>query len=96
MDLDCGPTQTVVLLVCDLLWVAFASADVLARTTGFSVHLSHLGRVVVSSIFASTRVMFSYSAMGLLEAMFRNDLYYILCSLFILCAPIVRQNEHCT
>jgi hypothetical protein len=96
LERDCNPTQTVVLMVCDLLWSACASAEVLGRTTGLSVPLSHLSKVVVCCVFASTRVMFSCGAMGLLQIMFRSTLYYILCSLLILCVPLVRQHERGT
>lgn len=93
MEPDCGPAKRVALLLCDLLWGVCASADVLARTTGFSVPMPHLGRVLVSATFASTRVMCSCGTLGLLEALLRSALYYILCSLLILCAPIARQYE---
>jgi len=88
-----SPTEEVVLMACDLLWSACAGAEVLARTTGLSVSLSQLSKVVVCCMFASTRVMFSYSSMSLLQSIFRSALYYVLCSLLILCTPLVRQQE---
>ncbi len=88
-----SPTQEVVLIACDLLWSACAGAEVLARTTGLSVPLSHLNKVVLCCIFASVRVVFSYTSIGLLQSMFRSALYYVLCSLIILCGPLVRQQE---
>lgn len=95
LDRDSSPTETVVLIACDLLWSACAGAEVLARTAGLSVSLSYLSKVVLCCIFASTRVMLGSGSMGLLQSMFRSALYYVLCSLLILCAPLVRQQERC-
>jgi hypothetical protein len=96
LERDCNPTQTFVLMACDLLWSACASAEVFGRTTGLSVPLSHLSKVAVCCIFASVRVIFSCGTMGLLQIMFRSTLYYILCSLLILCVPLLRQHERGT
>lgn len=89
----CSNTETVLLLMCDLLWSACASVEVVVRTAGVRLHVSTLSKVVICCMFASTRVALNCEAMGLMQGIFRSTLYYILCSLLLLCGPFVPQSE---
>ena len=83
----CSDARAIVLLIVDLLWSVFASAEVVNNTTLTRAHLPLHVKLVAGCMFASAHVIFNCAALGLLEMLSRGALYYVLCSLVILCKP---------
>lgn len=88
-----SPMDEIVVVACDLLWSVCAGVEVLTQTTELSTSMSHLTKVVICCTFASTRVIFSSTSLGFLDMILRSALYYVLCSVLILCTPLVRRHD---
>lgn len=86
---ECSTSETAFIYVCDLLWCACAGFEVIAQTSSIRVHMSYISKVIICCMFASMRVAFSCTEIGLMQSLFRSCLYYVLCSLVILCRPFV-------
>jgi hypothetical protein len=89
----CSSTESVLVIVCDLLWSACAGVEVILRTTGGRMQGKQLNKIVLSCAFACTRVGLSCNALGFVQSIFRTWLYYVLCSLLLLCSTFLPHND---
>jgi hypothetical protein len=83
----CSDARSVVLLINDLLWSVLASSEVVCSTTVANQQLPQHVKLVLGCVFASTHVISNCAVVGFLEMLARGVLYYVLCSLIVLCAP---------
>jgi hypothetical protein len=88
----CGSTETVLIMVCDLLWSACAGVEVILRTTR-RTQGQHLQKTLLCCCFACTRVALNCNALGFMQAMCRTWLYNVLCSLMLLCSPFLPHYD---
>ena len=93
----CSDVYSIVLLLNDLLWSVFASAEVVSSTSLVGTCVPVHVKLVVGCAFASMHVLVSCAAPSLLEMLSRAVLYYVLCALIVLCAPLspVEKSPHC-
>jgi hypothetical protein len=89
----CSSSETVLIVVCDLLWSACAGVEVILRTTGGRMHGKQINKIVLSCVFACTRVLLSCNALGFMQSIFRTCLYYVLCALLLLCSTFLPHND---
>ena len=87
-ELPCSDSRAIVQLIVDLLWSVFASAEVVSQTTLMRTHLPLHVKLGLGCIFASAHVIFTCAALSFLETLLRGTLYYVLCSLVVLCKPL--------
>lgn len=84
---SCSDARSVALLTTDLIWSVFASAEVVGSTTLARAQLPLHVNLVLGCVFACAHVLCNCAVVGLLEMLARGVLYYVLCSLIVLCAP---------
>lgn len=84
---SCSDARSVALLINDLLWSVFASAEVVSSTALAHPQLPLHVKLVLGCVFACAHVLCNCAVVGLLEMLARGVLYYVLCSLIVLCAP---------
>jgi hypothetical protein len=88
----CTSTEIVLIIVCDLLWIACAGVEVILRTTR-RMHGQHLQKTLRCCCFACTRVVMNCNALDFMQAMCRTWLYNVLCSLLLLCSPFLPHHD---
>lgn len=84
---ECSDLSTVAVLIIDLVWSTLISAEVIGSVSGVRVRMSLFLKTALACALASAHVLFSCSAVGVFEMLVRAVLFYVLCSLVILCAP---------
>lgn len=92
----CSDAETVVLWVSDLLWSVCSSAEVVSVVTTLRSNVPSHIKVLIGCAFASTHVLFNCSAMSMFEMLSRAVLFYVLCSLMILCSPFAPPADRST
>jgi hypothetical protein len=84
---ECSDAATVALWVCDILWSACTSAEAVGCVSMLRAHVPAYVKVIAVCAFASMHVLLSCAAASMLEMLVRAGLFYVLCSLMVLCAP---------
>jgi len=84
---SCSDARSVALLINDLLWSVFASAEVVSSTALAHPQLPLHAKLVLGCVFACAHVLCNCAVVGLFEMLARGVLFYVLCSLIVLCAP---------
>jgi hypothetical protein len=90
---SCSDVRSAVLLINDLLWSVFASAEVVSSTAAARPQAPLHVKLVLGCVFASAHVLCNCAVVGLLEMLARGVLYYVICSLIVLCAPFCPGPE---
>jgi hypothetical protein len=93
---ECSDAGVVALLVCDLLWSVGTSAEVCSTLCAWRVHVPVAVKVLAACIFACTHVLLACVPASMLEMLGRAVLFYILCSLVVLCAPFAPPQDRST
>ena len=89
----CSSSETVLMIVCDLLWSACAGVEVILRTTRVRMHGQQLNKTILCCCFACVRVAINCSSLGFMQAMCRTWLYNILCALLLLCSAFLPHQD---
>ena len=84
---ECSDAGTVALWVCDLIWSACTSAEAIGRVSMLRAPIPSYVKIFTICAFASMHVLLSCTSVSMLEMLVRAVLFYVLCSLMILCAP---------
>jgi hypothetical protein len=88
----------VALMIINLVWSTLISAEVMGSVSGVRVHMPLQGKTVIDCAFASAHVLVGCASVGIFEMLVRAVLFYVLCSLVILCAPFApppdRSSPH--
>ena len=84
---QCSDASMVALMIVDLVWSTLISAEVIGSVSGVRVHMPLHSKTVAACAFASAHVLVGCASVGVFEMLVRAVLFYVLCSLVILCAP---------
>ena len=92
---QCSDTGRLMLLLLDILWSTMASAEVIGSVRGTHTPLPVLGKAAFGCCCMSAHVILACSSMGLAEQIVRAVVFYLLCSLVMLCIPFAPAADRC-
>jgi len=90
---ECSDAGVVALVVCDLVWSVCTSAEVCSSLFTWRVQVLPVIKVFAACCFACTHVLFACTAASMMEMIGRAILFYILCSLVVLCSPFTPHQD---
>ncbi len=93
---ECSDASVVALLVCDLLWSVCTSAEACNAVSSLRVHVPSTVKVLAACTFACAHVFLACVPASMLEMLVRAVLFYVLCSLVVLCAPFAPAHDRST
>jgi hypothetical protein len=93
---ECSDVGTVLTWVCDLLWSACTSAEVISSVSALRNNVPTTVKVLAGCAFACAHVLLACSQMNALEMLVRAVLFYVLCSLVVLCGPFAPPPDRCS
>lgn len=93
---ECSDASVVALLVCDLLWSVCTSAEACNAVSSMRIHVPTIVKVLAACTFACAHVLLACVPASMLEMLVRAVLFYVLCSLVVLCAPFAPTHDRST
>jgi hypothetical protein len=90
---ECSDAGAVALLISDLAWSVCTSAEVCSSVSSWRVHLPMTLKVVGACVCACSHIILACAPASMLEMIGRAVLFYVLCSLVVLCAPFFPSQE---
>ena len=90
---QCTDAMSVALCINDLMWSVFASVEVVGHVSTLRTPTSANVKTLIACAFASLHAVLDCFAMDMPQMLSRAVLFYVLCSLVMLCSPFAPKSD---